>query len=194
MMGSYDAGFGTWYLEDSVGRKRAREIWYLNRKYSAKEAQALGLVNEVVPHGELKARTEALCEELKKRGPQALAALKAAFHARHNGVTGMSRMSIDHLVANLLPHGRGEGAGTLVQRERGPQRGEVLPLGASVMGERRIVRTMCPMNCHPTLCGMLVEVEDDRLIGVRGDPDNPDSQGFLCVRGQASREIIGNPK
>ncbi|MEK7370919.1 MAG: enoyl-CoA hydratase-related protein [candidate division NC10 bacterium] len=100
MMGSYDAGFGTWYLEDAVGRKRAREIWYLNRKYSATEAQALGLVNEVVPHAELRARTAALCEELKQRGPQALAALKAAFHARHNGVTGMSRMSIDHLVAN----------------------------------------------------------------------------------------------
>jgi anaerobic selenocysteine-containing dehydrogenase len=50
------------------------------------------------------------------------------------------------------------------------------------------------MNCHPTLCGMLVEVEADRLVGVRGDPDNPDSRGFLCVRGQASKEIIGNPK
>jgi len=100
MMGSYDAGFGTWYLEDSVGRKRAREVWYLNRKYSAKEAQALGLVNEVVPHAELRARTEAICEELKKRGPQALGALKAAFHARHNGVFGMSRVTIDHLVAN----------------------------------------------------------------------------------------------
>ena len=58
----------------------------------------------------------------------------------------------------------------------------------------RTVRTMCPMNCHPTLCGMLVEVEEGRLVGVRGDPDNPDSQGFLCVRGQASREIIGNPR
>ncbi len=56
------------------------------------------------------------------------------------------------------------------------------------------VRTMCPMNCHPTLCGMLVEVEDGRLLGVRGDPENPDSRGFLCVRGQASREIIGNPR
>ena len=99
-MGSYDAGFGTWYLEDSVGRKRAKEIWYLNRKYSAKEAQAMGLVNDVAPHAELRARTEAMCEELKKRGPQALGALKAAFHARHNGVTGLSRMSIDHLVAN----------------------------------------------------------------------------------------------
>ena len=57
----------------------------------------------------------------------------------------------------------------------------------------RTVRTMCPMNCHPTLCGMLVEVEDGRLLGVRGDPANPDSRGFLCIRGQASREIIGNP-
>jgi len=53
---------------------------------------------------------------------------------------------------------------------------------------------MCPMNCHPTLCGMLVDLDDGRLVGVRGDPDNPDSQGFLCVRGQASREIIGNPR
>ncbi|HET6369148.1 MAG TPA: molybdopterin-dependent oxidoreductase [Pseudomonadales bacterium] len=58
----------------------------------------------------------------------------------------------------------------------------------------RVVRTMCPMNCHPTLCGMLVEVDGDRLVSVRGDPDNPDSQGFLCVRGHASREIIGNPQ
>jgi anaerobic selenocysteine-containing dehydrogenase len=59
---------------------------------------------------------------------------------------------------------------------------------------RHVVRTMCPMNCHPTLCGMLVEVEDGRLVPVAGDPDNPDSQGFLCIRGHASREIIGNPE
>jgi anaerobic selenocysteine-containing dehydrogenase len=58
---------------------------------------------------------------------------------------------------------------------------------------RRIVRTMCPMSCHPTLCGMLVEVDDGRLVQISGDHENPDSQGFLCVRGQASHEIIGNP-
>jgi anaerobic selenocysteine-containing dehydrogenase len=52
---------------------------------------------------------------------------------------------------------------------------------------------MCPMNCHPTLCGMVVEVEDGKLLRVMGDKENPDSHGFLCVRGQASREIIGNP-
>ena len=60
--------------------------------------------------------------------------------------------------------------------------------------QQRTIRTMCPMNCHPTLCGMLVDVENGRLVGVRGDKENPDSQGFLCVRGQASREIIDNPK
>ncbi|MFN7434546.1 MAG: molybdopterin-dependent oxidoreductase [Betaproteobacteria bacterium] len=60
-------------------------------------------------------------------------------------------------------------------------------------GAVRTVRTMCPMNCHPTLCGMLAEVRNDALLAVRGDPANPDSRGFLCIRGQASREIIGNP-
>ncbi|MBI2492702.1 MAG: molybdopterin-dependent oxidoreductase [Candidatus Rokubacteria bacterium] len=59
---------------------------------------------------------------------------------------------------------------------------------------RQVVRTMCPMNCHPTLCGMLVEIEDGRVVKVSGDPDNPDSQGFLCIRGQASREILDNPR
>ena len=62
------------------------------------------------------------------------------------------------------------------------------------MHSRRTIRTMCPMNCHPTLCGMLVDVEEGRLVDVRGDPDNPDSRGFLCVRGHAAREIIDNPK
>ena len=52
---------------------------------------------------------------------------------------------------------------------------------------------MCPMNCHPTLCGMLVQIDDGRVTKVSGDPDNPDSAGFLCIRGHASREIIGNP-
>ena len=61
------------------------------------------------------------------------------------------------------------------------------------MASLRTVRTMCPMNCHPTLCGMLVDVEDGQVKGVRGDPENPDSRGFLCIRGHAAKEIIGNP-
>ena len=50
----------------------------------------------------------------------------------------------------------------------------------------RTVRTMCPMNCHPTFCGMEVTVAGERLVEIRGDKDNPDSRGFLCVRGQAA--------
>src|SRR6266851_5025264 len=59
----------------------------------------------------------------------------------------------------------------------------------------RTVRTMCPMNCHPTYCGMLVEVSDQgRLLAVRGDPDNPDSRGFLCIRGRAAVELPHNER
>jgi anaerobic selenocysteine-containing dehydrogenase len=57
----------------------------------------------------------------------------------------------------------------------------------------RTVRTMCPMSCHPTLCGMLATVQGGELLKVEGDRDNPDSRGFLCIRGQASREVYGNP-
>jgi anaerobic selenocysteine-containing dehydrogenase len=57
-----------------------------------------------------------------------------------------------------------------------------------------VVRTMCPTNCHPTFCGMLVEVEGGGLKTVSGDKDNPDSQGFLCVRGRSTNEIFGNPR
>jgi anaerobic selenocysteine-containing dehydrogenase len=50
------------------------------------------------------------------------------------------------------------------------------------------------MNCHPTLCGMRVEVEDGHVVKITGDAENPDSRGFLCVRGHAAREIVGNPR
>lgn len=58
----------------------------------------------------------------------------------------------------------------------------------------KITKTMCPMNCHPTLCGMRVETENGKLRSISGDPDNPDSRGFLCMRGNAAHEIVGNPK
>lgn len=55
-----------------------------------------------------------------------------------------------------------------------------------------MIRTMCPMNCHPTFCGMQVNVQGDELVSITGDKDNPDSRGFLCGRGRAAHEIIGN--
>ena len=102
MVGSFDAGFGTWYLEEAIGRKRAKEMWYLNRKYTAEEALAFGLVNEVVPHESLARRVREVCEELKARGPQALAGLKAAFSARHAGVAGQARLAHDLLLTHYL--------------------------------------------------------------------------------------------
>lgn len=62
------------------------------------------------------------------------------------------------------------------------------------MTQRQDFKTMCPMNCHPTLCGMTVSVEDGRLASIVGDLENPDSQGFLCMRGKAAHEIVGNPQ
>lgn len=54
-------------------------------------------------------------------------------------------------------------------------------------------RTMCPMNCLPTVCGMEVEIAEGRVGRIRGNPDNPESRGFLCMRGHAAAEIIDNP-
>jgi naphthoate synthase len=102
MVGSFDAGYGTWVLEDLVGRKRAKEIWFLNPKLSAAEALSLGLINKVVPDAQLADETRAYALEVAERGAFALAALKAAFGARHQGVAGLSRLSHDLLLRTYL--------------------------------------------------------------------------------------------
>ncbi|QQQ78725.1 enoyl-CoA hydratase/isomerase family protein [Saccharothrix sp. 6-C] len=102
LVGSFDAGYGTWYLEDTVGRKRAKEMWYLNRKYTAAQALAMGLVNEVVPADELSARAAEVAREMTTRSPMALGALKAAFSARHNGVSGQARLAHDQYLTVYL--------------------------------------------------------------------------------------------
>jgi naphthoate synthase len=102
MMGSFDAGYGTWYLEDLVGKKRAKEIWFRNPKISAAEALQMGLINKVVPDADLKKETEAFALEIAERGSFALASVKAAFNARHGGVSGLSRMAHDLLLRSYL--------------------------------------------------------------------------------------------
>lgn len=102
MVGSFDAGYGTWYLEDLVGKKRAKDIWFRNPKMTAAKAAEIGLINEVVPAAELKAATRAMALEIADRGPFALASLKAAFNARHGGVSGLSRMAHDLLLRGYL--------------------------------------------------------------------------------------------
>lgn len=103
MIGSFDAGYGTWYLEDLVGKKRAKDIWYRNVKMTAAEALAMGLINEVVPDEQLRERTRAMALEVAARGSFALASIKGAFNARHGGVTGLSRLAHDLLLRGYLP-------------------------------------------------------------------------------------------
>ena len=102
MMGSFDAGYGTWYLEDLVGKKRAKEIWYTNPKMSAEEAREIGMINRVVPDDELKAKTREYALEVADRGSFALASIKGAFNARHGGVGGLSRVTHDLLLRQNL--------------------------------------------------------------------------------------------
>lgn len=101
-MGSFDAGYGTAYLEDLVGRKRAKEIWYLNRKITAADALAVGMINAVVPDDELRDRTLELAQDVASRGSIALASVKAAFSARTGGIAGMSRITHDLLLRMYL--------------------------------------------------------------------------------------------
>jgi naphthoate synthase len=102
MMGSFDAGYGTWYLEDLVGKKKAKELWFRNPRIPADEALALGLINKVVPDEALKEETRKFALEVADRGSFALASVKAAFNARHGGVGGLARMAHDLLLRAYL--------------------------------------------------------------------------------------------
>ncbi len=102
MVGSFDAGYGSWYLEDTVGRKRAKEMWYLNRKYAAQQALEWGLVNDVVTPDRLLPVAREVADEIASRSPQAIAALKGAFSARHNGVAGQARLVHDQQLTLYL--------------------------------------------------------------------------------------------
>ena len=79
-VGSYDAGFGTGYLARVVGEKRAREIWFLCRQYSAEQAEAWGLVNKVVPADQLKAEVRSWADEILRLSPTALRVLKQSMN------------------------------------------------------------------------------------------------------------------
>ncbi len=92
-VGSFDGGFGASYLARVVGQKKAREIWFLCRQYSASEALQMGLVNAVVPLAELEATCVAWCREMLALSPMALRCLKAAFNADVDGQTGLQELA-----------------------------------------------------------------------------------------------------
>jgi 2-ketocyclohexanecarboxyl-CoA hydrolase len=93
-VGSVDPGFGTAYLARVVGEKKAREIWYLCRRYPAQEALAMGLVNTVVPDDQLDAEVDKWCAEIMEKSPTALAIAKRSFNMDSEQIRGIASMGM----------------------------------------------------------------------------------------------------
>ncbi len=98
-VGSFDGGFGAGLLANMVGPKKAKEIWFLCRQYSAAEALEMGLVNTVVPLERLEEETVGWCKEMLALSPFSLRLLKASFNAAEDGLAGIQQLAHD---ANLL--------------------------------------------------------------------------------------------
>jgi naphthoate synthase len=98
-VGSFDGGFGASVLSRLVGPKKAKEIWFLCRQYSAQEALQMGLINTVVPLEQLEQETVKWCREMLAMSPFALRMLKASFNADEDGLAGIQQLAHD---ANLL--------------------------------------------------------------------------------------------
>jgi naphthoate synthase len=104
-IGSFDGGFGAGLLAQLIGVKRAKEMWFLCRQYSAEEALAMGLVNAVVPLQRLEEETLQWCREMLELSPFALRLCKASFNAAEDGLSGIQQLAHD---ANLLFYGSEE--------------------------------------------------------------------------------------
>lgn len=92
-VGSFDGGFGSGYLARIVGQKKAREIWYLCRRYNAREALEMGLINKVVPYEELEAEGFEWAQEILQHSPLSIRCLKAAFNADVDGQQGLQELA-----------------------------------------------------------------------------------------------------
>lgn len=92
-VGSFDGGFGSSFLARIIGQKKAREIWYLCRRYSAQEALDMGLVNAIVPYEDLESTTIQWCQEILQHSPLALRCLKSALNADCDGQAGLQELA-----------------------------------------------------------------------------------------------------
>jgi naphthoate synthase len=117
-VGSFDGGFGASLLARNVGVKRAKEIWFLCRLYSAEEALAMGLVNAVVPLDRLEAETVAWCREMLHLSPMALRLLKASFNAEEDGLAGLQQLAHDATLLFYMTEEGQEGRNAYQQRRR----------------------------------------------------------------------------
>ncbi len=117
-MGSVDPGFGTAYLARVVGEKRAREFWYLCRRYTADEACAFGLVNKVVADEELDAEVDRWCAEIAERSPTAIAIAKRSFNADSENIRGIGGLGYQALALYYASDESKEGGNALREKRK----------------------------------------------------------------------------
>ena len=115
-VGSFDAGFGSSYLARIVGQKKAREIWFLCRQYTAKEAEEMGMVNKVVPLERLEDETVEWCETILKRSPMAIRMIKRAMNAELDGQRGMMEFAGDATLMYYLMEEAQEGKNAFLEK------------------------------------------------------------------------------
>ena len=122
-VGSFDAGFGSSYLARCVGQKKAREIWYLCRQYTAREALEMGMINAVVPLERLEDETVEWCETILQRSPMAIRMIKRALNAELDGQAGLMEFAGDAtLLYYLMPEAQ-EGKNAFLEK-RAPDFGQ----------------------------------------------------------------------
>jgi naphthoate synthase len=117
-VGSFDGGFGSSYLARIVGQKKAREIWYLCRQYSADEAEKMGLVNKVVPVDQLEAEGVQWALEILEKSPLAIRCLKSAFNADVDGQAGLQELSGNATLLYYLTEEGEEGHKAYVEKRK----------------------------------------------------------------------------
>ena len=117
-MGSVDPGYGTAYLARCVGEKKAREIWYMCKRYTAHEALAMGLCNVVVPHDKLDAEVARWCAELNDKSPTALAIAKRSFNADSENIRGIGALGMQALALYYQTEESKEGAAAFREKRK----------------------------------------------------------------------------
>ncbi len=115
-VGSFDGGYGATYMARIVGHKKAREIWYLCRKYNAQQALDMGLVNTVVPLAQLEEETVQWCREMLANSPLALRCLKSAFNADTDGLAGIQELAGNATLLYYMSEEAQEGRAAFVEK------------------------------------------------------------------------------
>lgn len=115
-VGSFDAGFGSSYLARCVGQKKAREIWFLCRQYTAQEALEMGMINAVVPFERLEDETVEWCETICKRSPMAVRMIKRGLNAELDGQRGLMEFAGDATLMYYLMAEAQEGKNAFLEK------------------------------------------------------------------------------